>query len=149
MASGWSYSGPLDEITGHCFLKVKRTVFNNNNQSTQSVISLWLSKALPQWAPSFPFHVCSFIRGMFPSSARKPREFAIVNWCWHYSFSIICSVDAVLISSYIYSLHHRIANWKGVCLKHYNMTIWILWTDKILTSYMYLHEMSQIKILVN
>ena len=38
--------GSFDEINGHCYLTVIRTVFNINNQSTLSVISLWFSEAL-------------------------------------------------------------------------------------------------------
>ena len=40
MAAGRSCGGSFDEITGHCYLTVKRAVFNNNNQSTQNTISV-------------------------------------------------------------------------------------------------------------
>ena len=70
------YGGSFDKITGHCYLTVKRAVFNNNNQSTLglSVISLWLSEALLSWALPFSFQMIQMIHS---SSAGKPREVAI------------------------------------------------------------------------
>ena len=69
--------GSFDEINGHCFLTVIRAVFNINNQSTVSVISLWLSEALLPRAPPFSFHVFTF-EGCFralPESTEKLRLF--------------------------------------------------------------------------
>ena len=56
MAAGWSSGGSFKEITGHCYLTVKRGVFNINNQNTLNVIYLWHSEALLSWAPPFSFH---------------------------------------------------------------------------------------------
>ena len=60
MAAGWSRGGSFDEINGHCYLRVIRAVFNINNQSTLSVISLWLSEASSPLAPPFSFHIDVF-----------------------------------------------------------------------------------------
>ena len=54
---------------GQCYLTVIKAVFNINNQSTLSVISLWLSEALLPLEPPFSFH------GMFCELCRRaPRS---------------------------------------------------------------------------
>ena len=68
--------GSFDEIKGHSYLIVIKYVFNVNNQSTLSVLSLFLSEALLTWAQPFFNRVFTF-EGCFPSSAREPREVAI------------------------------------------------------------------------
>ena len=52
---GLSCGGSFNEITGHCYLTVKRPVFKINNQlqSTLSVIGSWLSQALLPWLQPF------------------------------------------------------------------------------------------------
>ena len=86
MAAGWLNGGSFDEIYGHCYLTGIKAVLNINIQSTLSVISLWLSRALLPWVPPFSCRVFKF-EGCFPSSAGKPREVAIDDtWLYQMVF---------------------------------------------------------------
>ena len=60
-------------INVHFYLTVIRALFNINNQSTLSVISLWLSEALLPWAPRFSFHVFSS-EGCFRALQESPEK---------------------------------------------------------------------------
>ena len=91
MVAGWSSGGSFGKINGHCYFTVIRAVFNINNQSTLSVISLWLSKVLFLWAPSFTFHLLIF-EGCFKDLLESPRK-----------LQVAVDQEKIIISSFLWS----------------------------------------------
>ena len=77
MAAGWLSGGSFDEIYGHCYLTVIKAVFNINIQSTLSVISLWLSRALLPWVPPFSCRVFNS-RDVFRALLESPEKMQLM-----------------------------------------------------------------------